>query len=122
MIKFFAIILGIYLLVITILSLARRRMTEQFCLLWGFLSVVSIIFGATVNPSELYRYISKEGLLIVMLGILLIVCAAWFLSIQVSVLIRKNQELAMQISLLNQENEQILKTLRDMREQTRNDS
>ena len=122
MIKFFAIILGIYLLVITILSLARRRMTEQFCLLWGFLSVASIIFGATVNPSELYRYISKEGLLIVMLGILLIVYAAWFLSTQVSVLIRKNQELAMQISLLNQENEQILKTLRDMREQTRNDS
>lgn len=120
MIKVFAIILGIYLLVITILSLARRRMTEQFCLLWGFLSVASIIFGATVNPSELYRYISKEGLLIVMLGILLIVYAAWFLSTQVSVLIRKNQELAMQISLLNQENEQILKTLRDMREQTNN--
>ena len=120
MIKVFAIILGIYLLVITILSLARRRMTELFCLLWGFLSVASIIFGATVNPSELYRYMSKEGLLIVMLGILLIVYAAWFLSTQVSVLIRKNQELAMQISLLNQENEQILKTLRDMREQTNN--
>lgn len=115
MIKVFAIVLGIYLLVITILSLAKRRMTEQFCLLWGFLAVVMIVFGVTVNPSELYRYISKEGLMIVMLGILLIVYAAWFLSTQVSILMRKNQELAMQISLLNQENEQILQTLHDMR-------
>lgn len=38
----------------------------------------------------------------------------FYLSQVISQLIRKNQELAMQVSLLNQENERILRELRDL--------
>jgi hypothetical protein len=38
----------------------------------------------------------------------------FYLSQAISQLIRKNQELAMQVSLLNQENESILRELREL--------
>ena len=47
--------------------------------------------------------------LLIMIAVIVVVYGAWFISTQVSILMRKNQELAMQISLLNQENEQIMK-------------
>ena len=49
-----------------------------------------------------------------MITIFCVIEAAWFISIQVSLLIRKNQELAMQVSLLNQENEQILAKISEL--------
>lgn len=118
MLKVFMVILGVYLLIMTVLSLAKRRMTEQFCLVWGFLSCVMILFGILLNPSELHRYISDRGIWLVMLAVVVVVYGAWFISTQVSILMRKNQELAMQISLLNQENEQIMKRVQ-MLEQER---
>lgn len=41
----------------------------------------------------------------------------WFISSQVSILKRRNQELAMQISLLNQDCEKILKELEELRKE-----
>ena len=39
----------------------------------------------------------------------------WFVSTQVSILLRKNQELAMQTSLLNQDSEYMLKEIKELR-------
>lgn len=43
-----------------------------------------------------------------------IVWILWFISTQLSILMRKNQELAMQISLLNQDGERMLKKLEEL--------
>lgn len=43
-----------------------------------------------------------------------IVWILWFISTQLSILMRKNQELAMQISLLNQDSERMLKKLEEL--------
>lgn len=120
MLKCFIVILGIYLLIMTVLSLAKKRMTEQFCLVWGFLSCVMILFGILLNPSELHRYISERGILLIMIAVIVVVYGAWFISTQVSILMRKNQELAMQISLLNQENEQIMKRVQMLEQESLN--
>ena len=37
--KLFMIILGVFILIKTVVSLAKRQMTEQFCLVWAVLSV-----------------------------------------------------------------------------------
>ena len=47
-----------------------------------------------------------------MLIVIIIVSGVWFISIQVSSLIRKNQELAMQTSLLNHDSEYLISEIK----------
>ena len=109
--RVFLIVLGCYLLVITLLSLARRKMTEQFCLVWSVLSVLMVILGIVIKPSQIERYMRGEILALVLIVVLSVVWGLWFISTQVSILMRKNQELAMQTSLLNQDSENMLRQI-----------
>lgn len=93
--RLFVIVSGAYMLVKAVLSLAKRKMTEPFCLAWVLLSALMILSGVLLNPSQLDRYIST----------------------QVSLLKRRNQEMAMQISLLNNDCEKILKELEKMKKE-----
>ena len=90
----FLIMMGICLLVMAILSLAKRKMTEPFCLAWAIVSVLLVIL-----------------IFLITIGV---VWTLWFISTQLSILMRKNQELAMQISLLNQDSERMLKKLEEL--------
>ena len=109
--RVFLIVLGCYLLVITLLSLAKRKMTEQFCLVWSVLSVLMVILGIVIKPSQIERYMRGEILALVLIVVLSVVWGLWFISTQVSILMRKNQELAMQTSLLNQDSENMLRQI-----------
>ena len=97
-----------------ILSLAKRKMTEPFCLAWAFLAALMVLAGILLNPVQLDNFISFRGLILVISGLL---WGLWFISSQVSILKRRNQELAMQISLLNQDCEKILKELEELRKE-----
>lgn len=109
--RIFLIVLGCYLLVNTVLSLAKRKMTEQFCLAWSVLSVLIVILGIMIKPSQIERYMRGETLILVLMVVLGVVWGLWFISTQVSILMRKNQEIAMQTSLLNQDSENMLKQI-----------
>lgn len=106
--------MGICLLVMAILSLAKRKMTEPFCLAWAIVSVLLVICGILIEPSELERYVSLRILILIFLITIGVVWTLWFISTQLSILMRKNQELAMQISLLNQDSERMLKKLEEL--------
>ena len=110
----FLIMMGICLLVRAILSLAKRKMTELFCLAWAIVSVLLVICGILIEPSELERYVSLRILILIFLITVGVVWTLWFISTQLSILMRKNQELAMQISLLNQDSERMLKKLEEL--------
>lgn len=110
----FLIMMGICLLVMAILSLAKRKMTEPFCLVWAIVSVLLVICGILIEPSELERYVSLRILILIFLITIGVVWTLWFISTQLSILMRKNQELAMQISLLNQDSERMLKKLEEL--------
>lgn len=107
--KLIVILAGIYFIIMTLLSLARRRMTEQFCLAWALLGVLMIVGGIVLNPDGIEKYISRTG--IILIGVLIagVLWAFWFVSKEVSILIRKNQELAMQTSLLNRDSEMLIR-------------
>lgn len=105
------IVAGFLLLGLSLSSLAKRRMTEPFCLTWGLISVLIILAGILLRPAEWSKYISVTGLFLVLLLGFCLVYGAYFISARVSDLMRKNQELAMQVSLLMQENEEIWKRL-----------
>lgn len=115
LLKIFMIILGIYLLCMTLLSLAKRKMTEQFCLVWAVMAGLMIVAGILLKPSQIGQYISVRGLLLVLIILLGAIWGLWFISTQVSILLRKNQELAMQTSLLNQDSEYMLKEIKELR-------
>ena len=57
------------------------------------------------------RYVSTRGLILTIIIVSGVLWGLWFISMQVSILKRKNQELAMQISLLNNDYEKIIKEL-----------
>ena len=105
---------GVILLIVTIGSLARRRMTDSFCLAWGLIALILVLAGIFLRPSELARYISTMGLLMVVAIGFCVVYVAYFMSTKVSELVRQNQELAIQVSLLVQENECILERMEQM--------
>ena len=109
--RLFVIVSGMFMVVRAILSLAKRKMTEPFCLAWVFLFALMILSGALLNPSQMKRYVSTRGLILTIIIVSGVLWGLWFISTQVSILKRKNQELAMQVSLLNQENERILHRL-----------
>lgn len=115
LLKIFIIILGAWLLVMAVLSLAKRKMTDQFCLAWAILAGLMILVGILLQPSQLDRYISTRVFVLILLMVIGVVWGMWFISTQVSILMRKNQELAMQLSLLNQDSEKVQKELKEIR-------
>ena len=113
--RLFVIVAGAYMFLKAILSLAKRKMTEPFCLAWAVLSALMILSGFLLNPSQLDGYISTRGLILIIIIVSGILWGLWFISTQVSILKRKNQELAMQISLLNNDCEKILRELEKLK-------
>lgn len=113
--RLFVIVAGVYMFLKAILSLAKRKMTEPFCLAWAVLSALMIFSGILLNPSQLDGYISTRGLILIIIIVSGILWGLWFISTQVSILKRRNQELAMQISLLNNDCEKILRELEKLK-------
>lgn len=112
--RLFVIAAGAYMLVKAVLSLAKRKMTEPFCLAWVCVSVLIVICGILIEPSELDRYISLRVLILILFITIGVGWILWFISTQLSILRRRNQEIAMQISLLNQDSERMMKKLEDL--------
>ena len=84
------------------------------------MAVLMIVAGILLNPSQIERYISLRGLMLVLIIILGVIWGMWFVSTQVSILLRKNQELAMQTSLLNQDSEYMLKEIKNLKRRLEN--
>ena len=73
------ILVGIILFGVTLTSLAKRKMTETFCLIWGGVSLLVIFAGIMLRPVLLKNYISKPGMIILSLVGFCIICRAYFL-------------------------------------------
>ena len=114
LLRIIIILVGVVLVCVTLFSLAKRRMTESFCLTWGFISVIIILAGILLRPTELASYISGTGMILVGIVAFCVIYGAYFMSIKVSELMRRNLELAMQISLLRKENEEINERLQEL--------
>lgn len=105
---------GILLFAITLSSLARRKMNESFSLTWGLVSVIFILGGLFLRPYEINKYVSVMGLLLIVIVGICVVFGAFYITGKVSELTRKNQELSIEVSLLNQENRIIMEKLEEL--------
>lgn len=116
-VKLFFIVLALFLLGRTWVLLAKRKMTDHFCLAWAFLAVLIGLAGILLQPSQIEHYISWRGMILGMIVLVGIIGSLWFLSMQVSILMRKNQELAMQTSLLNRDYMMLIRRVEELEKQ-----
>lgn len=113
------VLTGVLLFLLTLASLARRKMTESFSLTWGLISIILILSGILLRPYGISRFISVTGLLLILIIGFSVLFGAFYITSKVSELTRKNQELSMQITLLNQENRMIMEKLEELTKDTK---
>jgi len=104
---------GIALLVVDFISFVYQKITVGIELCWSAFAVVLILLGAVPGLSDWSKTIPIEAVPAFLLISIAIIFSFFYLSCAISQLLRKNQELAMHVSLLNQENEIILQKLNE---------
>lgn len=107
------IIEGIVLLIVDFISFVYQKITVGIELCWSAFAVILILLGAVPGLSDWSRIVPREAVPAFILINLAVIFSFFYLSCAISQLLRKNQELAMHVSLLNQENEIILQKLKE---------
>lgn len=108
--------MGVVLLVMDFMTFVYQKITEGIGLLWFFLGFVLILTGAIPGLNKWTAVVPPEAVPALLLTGVSFLLAAFYLSSLISQLLRKNQELAMHVSLLNQENESILYELKELKD------
>lgn len=101
--RLFVIVSGVFMVVRAILSLAKRKMTEPFCLAWVFLFALMILSGALLNPSQMKRYVSTRGLILTIIIVSGVLWGLWFISTQVSLLNNDYEKIIKELEKLEKE-------------------
>ena len=97
------ILAGVAMLLVDIILLAKRKLAEPISIMWGFAALVFVIAGIVLRPRGWIDYMSEAGMaLLILLGFCL-VYGLFYASCHLSEIIKKQTEMAMNISLLNQE-------------------
>ena len=119
---FFRVIMiaaGVCLLLLTFFMYSKRRLTERIALGWALFSVVMVMAGAIPAWSGWSRALALSSYPMVFAMGGLVVLIIFHHSVYLSLLVMKNQELAMHVSLLNQENEETIKRLMEAEKRIR---
>ena len=103
--RIIVIVAGSFLLLLTFYMYAKRKLTDSIALGWALFSAVIIMAGAIRAWSGWSRALALASYPMVFSVSGLIILIIFRHSIHLSLMIMKNQELAMHVSLLNQENE-----------------
>ena len=119
--RLFLCAIGAVLLVNVVSSLARRKMTESFALIWGVMALLGVIAGMLVRPVLLNSYISAIGMILIMMAVLCVIVGAYFISLRISELMRKTQELSINVTLLYDENLRLMKQVEELTEKLHED-
>ena len=110
-VKFCVILVGIGIMAITFVLHAEKKLTVNLAVTWELLGIAAILSGAVPKFSGWSSQLSLGSLTVLLITAFLVLWGVYQMTIQISSLLMKNQELAIQISLLNQENERILQEL-----------
>ena len=110
-VKFCVILVGIGIMAITFVLHAEKKLTVNLAVTWELLGIAAILSGAVPKFSGWSSQLSLGSLTVLLITAFLVLWGVYQMTIQISSLLMKNQELAILVSLLNQENERILREL-----------
>ncbi len=105
---------AIIILLVSFIRYARKKLSDGFMMIWLIMSITIVILGITLIVTG-YSHALLVGLVTTVCGLLLIVI--FITSSMVSELMMKVRELAMQVALLNQENDSLLQQINHLKEQ-----
>lgn len=107
---------GIFLLIMDLFMYARQKLIDGIGLGWAIVSLALLVAGIVVSLDDVcYLWSGAKNIVLLMFAVFAVIILFLFkISMAVSVVVVKNQELAMQVSLLNQENERILQELKGL--------
>lgn len=109
------IAIGVIIMVLSFVLHARRKLTVNLAVVWEFLGLALILIGAIPIFSSWCHLLARGTVIAMFVVGALALWGSYILCILISDLSMKNQELAMQVSLLNQENELMLRELKEMK-------
>lgn len=109
------IAIGVIIMVLSFVLHARRKLTVNLAVVWEFLGLALILIGAIPVFSSWCHLLARGTVIAMFVVGALALWGSYILCILISDLSMKNQELAMQVSLLNQENELMLRELKEMK-------
>lgn len=111
---------GIGILLVDISLLAKRKLSESISITWGFGAIVFIVAGIVLRPSGWIMYMSEKGMILLCLLGFCVVYGLFSASCYISTLTRKQTEMAMNISLLNQEIVELKKKVAEQEKELEN--
>lgn len=106
--------IGIIIFIASFFRYARKKMSDSFMMIWLIMSLAIFILGITLIVTG-YSYSFMVWVVTVVCALLLLVI--FITSSMVSELMMKVRELAMQVALLNQENDSLLQQINKLKEQ-----
>lgn len=115
------IIVGVMIMIMSFVFHAKRKLTVNLAVVWEFLGFVLILIGSVPVFSSWCHLLARGTVIAMFVVGALALWGSYILCILISNLSMKNQELAMQVSLLNQENELMLKEIEKLKEDREND-
>ena len=115
------IIVGVMIMIMSFVFHAKRKLTVNLAVVWEFLGFALILIGAVPVFSSWCHLLARGTVIAMFVVGALALWGSYILCILLSNLSMKNQELAMQVSLLNQENELMLKEIEKLKEDREND-
>lgn len=110
------IIAGILLLLLSFVSLVKKHLTEGFSLGWALGALFILLMGIVPGLSSWTAMVSLKNMMLFLALVVFVLGFVFWICRKISQLMMETHELAMQVSLLNQENEKIMSRLQELTE------
>ena len=113
------VVAGCLFLILNFVTYVKKNLTEKFTWMWTFFCVVMILSGIVPGLNNWSFQFNSWGYMALCIILVLIVQFIFIITKEIANLKKRNKELAMHVSLLNQENERILAELEKLTGKTK---
>ncbi len=113
------VVAGCLFLILNFITYVKKNLTEKFTWMWTIFCIVMILSGIVPGLNSWSFKFNSWGYMALCIILVLIVQFIFIITKEIANLKKRNKELAMHVSLLNQENERILAELEKLTGRTK---
>ena len=113
------VVAGCLFLILNFVTYVKKNLTEKFTWMWTIFCIVMILSGIVPGLNSWSFQFNSWGYMALCIILVLIVQFIFIITKEIANLKKRNKELAMHVSLLNQENERILAQLEKLTGKTK---
>ena len=113
------VVAGCLFLILNFVTYVKKNLTQKFTWMWTIFCIVMILSGIVPGLNSWSFKFNSWGYMALCIILVLIVQFIFIITKEIANLKKRNKELAMHVSLLNQENERILAELEKLTGRTK---